>query len=270
MRRIALLLFPLLLLGLAACGDDSGNGDNSPTSTSEPTAVQADTAPTDEATATEAGASSGSGAGAVLGAFNPLTLLSSAGQVGAGQPDPSLSSVLIQPADLPASFSPAGDFSNAFASEFGDAQMAANIFVSGDLASANFDAIVMSAALLLPQEALDELGDPAELSKLTDADLEPVRDSAGELGSLYRDLRVLDASGLGDGGTGMHIALDFGALLGVFGATEENSPFAEGISIDTYMFMVGDRMLVTLVMSPGSQGPSVDARALAETMESRA
>ena len=264
MRQIALLLLALLLLGLVACGD--GNGNDTPTSTPEAIGT---TTPSDEASPTGSGVS-GSGAGALLGAFNPLNLLSGAGQPGSGETDPSLSGVLIQAADLPANFTLAGDFSNTIPSQFGDTPMAANIFVSGDLASSNFNAIIMSAALALPPDALDELGDPSELSDLTDADLGPIRDSAGALASLYNDLRVLDASGLGDGGTGIHISLDFAALLGIFGATEENSPFAQGISIDTYMFLAGDRMLVALVMSPGAEGAPVDARSLAETMDSRA
>ena len=40
--------------------------------------------------------------------------------------------------------------------------------------------------------------------------------------------------------------------------------------MDMYAFAAGDRVLVVMVMWPTDESPGVDARALAEVMESRA
>ena len=271
MRKLAtLLLLPLLLLGLAACGDGNGNGDDTPTNTPEATSVATDISePTDAATATQSYGTSG--AGALFQTFNPLDLLGNVGQPStSGQADPSLSALLLKAGDLPDGFTPNGEFTYTVPTEYGDTRMAANIFARGNFVSGNFDVMVMSAAVALPPEALEDLGDPSELSNLSEADLDQIRNAPDQLGDLYQDIRLLDAGGLGEGGAGMHMAMDFGALLGIFGAPEDNNPFAEGISMDMYMFIVGDHMLMTLVMWPGTSGPPVDGRALADAMDARA
>ena len=94
-----------------------------------------------------------------------------------------------------------------------------------------------------------------------------------QLGLGWSDFRLLDASGLGEGGLGMRMELDLGALLGelatAFGAPEEEIPTA-GFVIEMYMFFRGDRMLMVVVMETLDQSTGVDARELAETMDAKA
>ena len=281
LRRLGFLLIPLVLVA-AACSNDNGDdngadGDvDAPTATAyaipndtsgdgddaEPTTVIGDT-DTDP---------DGGGSGALLSTLNPLDLLSAAGagQPGFGDADPSLQAALLTQEDLPGDFMSSGDFTYNVPSEYGELRLAASMFASGDLDGGEFGAMVMSAAVAVPPEALDELGDPSDWASASSADLEELRATVEESGLGLSELSLLDASGLGEGGLGMRMTMDLGALFGAFGAPEEDNPFAEGISIDMYIFLRGETMLMTVVMWPAAAGAGVDAYALAQVMDGRA
>lgn len=278
LRRLAYILLPLALLFMAACSDDNGTGTKTtaptattsaaPTDTSsdgaQPTTAigDTDTDPRD----TGAGTSTG-----LLGALNPLDLLSAAGsgQPSSGPADPSLQAALLTQADLPGGFFSLGDVNYNVPSELGDLHMAASMFTSGDMDSQELGAMVMSAVVAVPPEAIDELGDPSDWAA-SNADLDELRAVFDETGLGLSDLSLLDSSGLGDGGLGMHLTMDFGGLFGALGAPDDANPFAEGISMDVYMFLRGDRMLMTIVMWPAGTPSGVDGHALAERMDERA
>jgi hypothetical protein len=89
---------------------------------------------------------------------------------------------------------------------------------------------------------------------------------------------VLDASGLGEGGLGLHMvmSMDLQALAEGFGAEmDEAMPseadfLKEGIAFDMYVFLRGDHMLMVMSMWPGDGPAPVDAHDLAEVMDGRA
>lgn len=275
MRKLAItLLLPFALLAMVACSDDdNGGGDTEDEPTAEATAEATDGTddPTDEPTE-EASSSDGgdSSASALFGAFSPLELLSGAGGgvPSAGPADPDLQAALLTAADLSSDFTSMGDVNYSLPTEFGDTNMAMSMFASGDLESGDFEAMVMSAAIQMPADALAEMGDFSELSELNESDLDEVEAAAGGTGLGISEVSLLDASGLGEGGAGIRMVMDFGELLGAFGApSDESNPFAGGIAMDMYMFGRGDRMLMLMVMAPAEGGSDIDGKALAETMD---
>jgi hypothetical protein len=262
-RTLALIFLPLALLA-AACSS-GGDGDG------------ASRAPDNEATPstwddTTDDVDTGAGGSVLLNTLNPLELLGSAtsGRPSFGAVDPDLSGPLLTADDLPSDYLSLGDFTFSMPSEYGDLEMAASMFSTSGPSSDEFGPIVMSAVVAVPPAALEEFGDLDQLGEATQADLDELRDVFDELGGAVTDLRLLDASDLGDGGMGMHLVLDLGAFLGAFGAPEEGNPFEGGIAMEMYMFVRGDRMLMTMVMWPADMSSGVDGRDLAEVMDARA
>lgn len=238
LRWLAILLLPLALAAACSSSGDSG------------------TTP----------ASSDDVSRAVLDTVNPFDLLSGLGNASFGEADPELQAALLEPGDLPDDFLPLGDFSFSSPSEFGDIDLVANMFMSGDIVSGSFDAMVMSFVMSLPPEALEEFGGDFSALSGFDSEIEDdFDDIAGESGVPISKVRLLDASGLGEGGFGMHMEMGSGDLLGGLGGVA-GSPFAEGLAMDMYAFGEGDRMMMLLVMWPAGQSSGVDARDLAGRM----
>lgn len=228
------------------------------------------------------------GAGeALFGALNPFDLLggfdAAAGpEVFSQDVDPSLKAPLIVARDLPPRYSPLGEFAFSLPTEYGPMEMAASQFQTGDPSGMEMGSMVMSAVMSLPPEAMEELGDPSELGELTEADLAELQDLEG-LGMGLGNFHILDTSGLGDGGAGFHMEINFGdffeALASDFGEewggldaelSQEEIPMPEGIGMDMYMFVRGERMLMLVVMWPLGENPGVNARELAGMMDARA
>ncbi len=289
-RKLALALLPIALLA-AACGGGDSKSDQkasteptavateavakaSPTAKAKPT-VEAEATPTEEATA-----DSGGGAASLLGSFNPLQLMSEAESMGAlggsADVDPSLKALLLTADDLPASYSSAGDFTYSVPSESGNMDMAMAMFIDGDMAGTTFNGMVMSAALVMPPAAMDQMGSLDELKNMTTADLQAEMDKASGtiegMGVSFKDLKVLDASGLGDGGLGIHMAMDMSGMMDAFGGADAGAmPFEGGIfSYDMYMFFHGDKMLMVMVAWGGSGSAPENARDLADVMDAKA
>jgi hypothetical protein len=224
---------------------------------------------------------------ALFGALNPFDLLGgfdpAAGpEVFNQNVDPSLKAPLIVAGDLPPRYSPLGEFAFSLPTEYGPMEMAASQFQTGDPSGMEMGSMVMSAVMSLPPEAMEELGDLSELEELTEADLAELQDLEG-LGMGFENVHILDTSGLGDGGAGFHMEINFGDLfeslsfdlgddLGEFDAefSQEEIPMPDGIGMDVYMFVRGERMLMLVVMWPLGEDPGVNARELADTMNTRA
>jgi hypothetical protein len=228
------------------------------------------------------------GAGeALFGALNPFDLLGgfdAAPGPGVFNQDvePSLKAPLIVARDLPPRYSPLGEFAFSLPTEYGPMEMAASQFQTGDPSGMEMGSMVMSAVMSLPPEAMEEMGDLSELGELTEADLAELQDLEG-LGMGLENFHILDTSGLGDGGAGFHMEINFGeffeALASDFGEefgdfeaelSPEEIPFPDGIGMDVYMFVRGERMLMLMVMWPLGENPGVNARELADTMNTRA
>ena len=260
-KGLALFLLAFALLTAAACGDNGdSNGDSDEPA---PTAVED---ATDETSADDDAAGSGA---SVLGALNPLELLDST-DASPGAADPDLAAALLSSDDLPADYVSFGEFGITVPTEYGDVPTAINMFFSGDIQSedlSDFNGMVMSAAMTLPPDAVSD-ADLEELAGLSEEDLAALE---GELEGFeeFGSFEILDASGLGDAGLGMHFDMDFAALFGAFGApAEEDGP--TGISADMYMFFHGDHAFLLMVMSPTGNDPGVDARDLADALNDNA
>jgi hypothetical protein len=259
-----MLLLPVALLAAAACDDNNSNGSEA---TEEPTTVATDAEapeePTSEASNDDGDTGDESG---VFGAVNPFNVLDGIGGAPANADvSPELEAALLTAGDLPEGFLDMGTFGYALPSELGEIQMAGSMFVGGDLMSGDFSAMVLSAAMDMPPEALEDL----DQFEITEDDLSEIEGLAGDAGALFSNLEILDASGLGDAGFGMHMTMDVGSLLGDLAASEPDNPFADGISMDMYGFVQGDHLLMVMVMWPASQDSGVDGHDLAALMEAK-
>ena len=292
LHKLGLLLVPMLLVAAACGGDGNNDGDNSTDSTATPLATATANAP--EATATiEAPESTATpiviatqdfgggpidlgGASNVLSSVNPFRLLDSFDGASSFSTDvdPALKNELLAASDLPSGFLSMGEFTFAAPSEYGEMQMAANIFASGDITSSGeLGTMVMSASIAIPPGAMDEFGAETldEIRNLSDEDLASALGGVEGFGAVFSDLRVLDGAGLGDGGVGMHMVMDFSGMMDAFGApTDGANPFEAGIAVDMYMFVQGDHLYMTMVMWPAGGASGVDARRLAGTLDARA
>ena len=132
------------------------------------------------------------------------------------------------------------------------------------LGPAGPDGIYNTADDNVPGDASD-VDDPADAP----ASFVDLQEASDGFGMEFADLEILNADGLGDGGFGMHMEIDFGALFSVLGAPEDDS-VPTGIAMDMYAFAVRDQVLVLMVMWPTGESPGVDALALAQIMASRA
>jgi hypothetical protein len=279
LRKVVLFCLPLVLV-LAACGDDNGDDSSDSDATAEATA----TVETSDSTATAEPAEATptsmviatpdlGGASSILGTANPFQFLDAMGSAGSFSTDvdPSLKGQLLVASDLPSGYMPMGEFSMAVPSEYGEMQMAANMFASGDMTTGEFGAMAMSASILVPPDALDEFTNEAldQITSLSDEELASALGGAEAFGVSFSELDVLDGSDLGDGGVGLHMAMDFGALSDAFGAPGDENPFEEGIAMDMFMFLKGDHMIMTMVMSPAVDAAGADARNLAEILDAR-
>ena len=208
----------------------------------------------------------GLGDNALLGALNPFSFLGGMDAGSSSQEiDAELGSALLNDSDIPGSFASMGEFSFAMPSEVGEMRLAGRMWGQG-MESEEFGAMIMSAVMVLPPEAMRELD---ELLELSEADLAEIQGASDEFGMDFAELEFLDADGLGEGGFGMHMELDFAAFFSAFGASAEDEEIA-GIAMDMYAFVVGDRVLMVMVMWPMGEPQEVDGRSLAEIMESRA
>jgi hypothetical protein len=288
---VILGLLGLLALFFAACGsggdstgerrDEGGQPPGltavAPTSVPEPTAVPKPTA------------ESPSDGSALGGALNPFSLLSGSlfsgtGPSGlpasSGEADPALKAALLTLEDLPPGYADLqpGGMSFSFETDQGSMSMAASMFTKGESADQFPESMVMSAVVAasgdLLEQSLGELRrytDPAELEREIENAL-----GAGQVpqGIGIEDVRVLDASGLGEGGVGLHMVMtmDLGQLAEEFGASmpPEAEFLKEGLAFDMYVFARGDRLLMVMSMWPGAGPSPLDIRALAEVMDQRA
>jgi hypothetical protein len=286
-KQIAVLgLLGLLALFLAACSsggdtaDEQGRSSASPVATvvvGEPTAVPK---PTEEAS---------SDGGALGGVLNPFSLLSSSMFSGGetaglpavtGEADPSLKGALLTLADLPPGYTDLqpGGMNFSFETGQGSMSMAASMFAKGEAVDKFPESMVMSAVVLASGDLMEQ--SLAQLQRYTDsAELEREIENALGSGQVppgigFEDVRVLDASGLGDGGVGLHMVMtvDLGQFAQQFGGSmpPEADFLKEGLAFDMYVFVRGDHILMVMDMWPADGPAPVDARGLGEVMDARA
>jgi hypothetical protein len=295
LRKILILGSALLVFLLAACssGDTADERENDAAPPAATAVVEEPTAIVEEPTALpEPTVELESGGGLLGGALNPLNLLSlgsGGGSEGlpatAAEADPALKSTLLTLDDLPAGYSEPmpGGMSFSMDTGQGKVDMAASIFVKGEAMDAFPESMVMSAAILMSGDLMDE--SLAEIERYADgSELErEIQEAMGGaeaamFGFAIEDVSVLDASGLGDEGLGLHMvmSMDLGQLAEGFGADigeqvpPELDALKDGIAFDMYVFVRGDHLLMVMTMWPGQSSAAVDALDLAELMDGRA
>jgi len=287
LRKILILGSGLLVFLLAACssGDTADEREND-------SAPPAATAVVEEPTALpEPTVESESGGGLLGSALNPLNLLSLGSGGGSegltantGEADPALKAALLTLEDLPPGYSEPVPGGMSFSMETGEGNMdmAASMFVKGESMDAFPEAMVMSGVVAVSGDLMDEslaeierYGDGAELER----EIQEAMGGADNLfGMSFKDVRVLDASGLGEAGLGLHMvmSMDLEALAEGFGAEiDEAAPpeldvLKEGIAFDMYVFVRGEHVVMVMSMWPGEGPAPVDALDLAELMDGRA
>lgn len=293
MRKILILGSGLLVFLLAACssGDtvDERENDSAPpaaTEVLEPTAI-----PKEPTAVPEPTVESGSDGGLLGGALSPLNLLSLGSGGGAegltvntGEADSALKAALLTAEDLPPGYSELmpGGMSYSMETAEGGMDMAASMFVKGETLDAFPESMVMSAAILasggLMEESLAEMERYSDVTVLEREIQEAMGGADNLFGVSLKDVRVLDASGLGDAGLGLHMvmSMDLESLAEGFGADvgEEAPPeldvLKDGIAFDMYIFARGDHLLMVMTVWPGAGAAAVDALDLAELMDGRA
>jgi hypothetical protein len=284
MRKLVVIL-GLLAVFLAACtsgGDSTGERRDQGAQQPGLTAV----APTSVPQPT---AESPSDGGALGGVLNPISLLSGslfsgAGAEGvsaaAGEADPSLKAALLTLEDLPPGYAAMGpgEMNFSFSTDQGGMSVMASMFAKGEAADQFPESMVMSAVMVVSGDVLEQslaelqrYNDPAELER----QMQEALGSGGNLfGISFKDLRVLDASGLGEGGLGLHMVMtmDLDQLAQQFGTSmpPEAEFLKEGLAFDMYVFARGDHLLLVMSMWPGAGPAPVDARPLGEVMDQRA
>ncbi len=300
---VALVVGLFFFGGAAAVGDFFGGNDDASSEsaavveTVTPTATEAPPEPTPEATPQPTPApvptvdvddtpdeGGGAAVSRVLDAFDPFSMMGALGSPGSlpdidisgpdgapavpsDQADGSLKEVLLQEDDLPPGLTSFGDMSFSIPTETGTGDMAANMFASGDMAGGDFGTMVMSMAMSGP-DVTSDFGDFDDL-QITQAELDEAVALLEESGITVTDLRLLDASGLGDGGMGIHMAMDFSGMFEAFDLPPDES-MPGGIAWDMFVFVRGERALMVMVMWPSDAASGVDARALADIMDARA
>jgi hypothetical protein len=287
----------LIFLGGAGAVQDFFGGDNEVSSQSAavvrtvtPTATEAPSTPTAAPTPAGdvdqgAGDDSAAAVDEVLNTFDPFSLMGALGSSGsapavditgpggapsvpADQVDDSLKAILLREGDLPPGFQSFGEMAFSVPTDVGTADMVASMFTTGDLSSGDFGTMVMSAVIAGPGVTA-EIGDLDQVGQITQADLDEAATAMEEFGITLTELNVLDASGLGDAGMGMHMVMDFSGMYDSLGLPADES-VPDGIAWDMYVFVRGDRMLMVMVMWPSDGAAGADARTLADIMDGRA
>lgn len=287
MRKLAIAL-SLLAVFVVACtsgGDgadgrqDEANGQPAPTAAAPASVAEPTAAPEPKAEPSE------DEDGVLAELLNPLSLLSGpvfsgAGPAGlpavAGEADPALKAALLTLEDLPSGYDvlEPGEMSFSFETDEGSVSMAMSMFSLGDAVDAFPESMVISAVIAGSGELLDQ--SLAELQRYTDSgDLErEIQETLGPGESMFgigfEDVRVLDTSGLGEGGVGLHMVMTMNLEEMGLPMPPDADFLSEGLAFDMYVFGRGDHMLMLMAMWPGGGPAPVDAGALAELMDARA
>jgi hypothetical protein len=272
-KRLTALLGILALALAVGCG--SGNDAANKADNGKPVATKAAStkaAPTEEA-------SEEIDSGDSAGALESLSFLTG-GMFGGeeqGTPqeaDATLASMLIADTDLPSTFAGIGGdqgFTMTVPGSGGEATMAMRTFSEGDPNASEMTPTIISAAMTMPQSALDEYdAQLAQLDEVSADDLKEAMGGADLFGIEFTEFSV-DKIDLGDGGMSMHMVMDLSGMADMFGDLMEDTgtPFPTSLSYDMYVFRKGDVVLMVMAMLP-PDSDTVDVESLAEIMESRA
>ncbi len=229
-------------------------------------------APTEAATA---GADSGDSAGA-LESLSFLTggMFGGSSDATPEAADPQLASMLLADTDLPSTFASVGD-DEGFTTTMpggGEATMALRTFSEGDPNASEMTPTIVSAAMTMSQDALDQYDEQlSKLDQVTTDDLQQAMGGASVMGIEFKELSV-DKISLGDGGVSMHMVMDMSGLAQALGGLTEDTgqQTPTSLSFDMDVFKKGGVILMVMTMLPEGASSAVNIESLAKIMESRA
>jgi hypothetical protein len=276
LRKLAIVL-GILVLFLTGCGggDDAmpweKNGDE-PTAAATAAATadsNGDTEPTQESESGDTGSAVESLKTLSDSMFSGGTLNLSGEAV---EVDPALTAALLTQDDVPSDFIGLGqDFNFASDSPEGKMEVSMRLFAQGDVMSGAAGSILVSAAMSIAPGSLDDFETALADLKEQELTADDLKEMAGELGGegvQIKEFETLKTSGLGDKSFGMRMVMDTSAMAAE--GTEGLDAFQNGMAIDMYVFVKGERGFLLVNVSPADQPAGVDGLDLAKTMYSRA
>jgi hypothetical protein len=309
MNRIFLVLGALVASMAIACGggdkNDAGSGDDRPAATAT---APADKAPGDDESAVEdndasdGAAASDAGGGEVAGLLSPLLGLgfgATAGgptilpgqQVGSGE----LEQFLLTADDMPEGYREIMSFSMRMpvdvANEFPGGEAAMGMWASEQLQEASSEIPTGGSMLMIMVMQPDDSGSFDEFTSdaCSELDEESINESLGSdraaLGFGFKDVEVLDSTGLGDQACGIGLTMDmsgfYEGLQEGFGESASDlypdSDFGEGVPpevIDALsaiqmrmrFFGEGDKLGMVMQVGFGADADLADDLAIAQKL----
>ncbi len=264
MKRSLLSLLAVAAIAAAACGGTDKKTAPTTAAPTEPTTAatpkSSSKTPTASKTATSATKDkSGELVGGLFGSVfsNAFGGGSDSGAAnGLGAADETLKQYLPSNSDLPDGYTPMGlrTFRGPDGiSDTGGIDIAIETATKGDVSSAeDFSKLSMLMAMVMKPDDLQSLGDAFDAIK--DLDKEDLEDAltqgaTGGSESMFaiKDVKVLDADGLGEGAFGFQMTLDLGGLGSIFGALGDSGSDSGApdlselvITVRMYLFSRGD------------------------------
>ena len=281
MKRMLFGAMVAVALLAAACG----GGDKKQSQSVAPTqsvATEA-AAPTSVASSTPAARVTKTPASndkkAASGVFSSLfgsALSGGGGTSGLGEGDPALKNYLPGASDLPAGYTSSGEFTFRTPdgiSSSGGIDIAASMAFSGDITSRDPSKLGILMTMAMKPDDLQALGDAfSQFKNLSQQDLADALGQGAGQGLNIKDMRVLDADGLGDGAAGFQITMDLGALSGAFGGATGGAGAAvpSSMTMRMYMFARGNYAGAVIRMSfADGLSNDVDELALAHIIDNK-
>jgi hypothetical protein len=128
--------------------------------------------------------------------------------------------------------------------------------------------MIMSMVMQAEDEAVAQEG-LAEISEVDLAEMEELFAAYELFGIQITNVRLVDASGLGDGGFGFGFTMDFSALIEELGEEPLGEEAMELSAMDMEMVMFLDGSLVAMVMTMGTDEAAPLSQPLAEIMAAK-
>jgi len=210
------------------------------------------------------------------------------GAGGLGEGDPALAKYLPSNSDLPDGYAPQGQFNFRAPdgiSDTGGIDIAAEIASTGDPSAADMDfsKAGMLMLMVLKPDDLQSLGEAFDsIKSLNEQDLKDTLSQGAGGGDgglvLIKNVKVLEADGLGDGNVGFQMTIDLGGIASIFaglGGDATPSPDAPDLSklaitMRIYLFARGDYAGGIMRMAfSDSLSNDVDEVALAKIIDAK-
>jgi hypothetical protein len=244
------------------------------TNTPEPT-------PTIAVSKTTTARSSGDAAGIFGSIFSSALSSGSGGGVpgrapgGIQEGDPALKQYLPSDSEFPSGYTPVGEMTFRTPdgiSATGGMNAAMKMAISGNPRATTPAGVSILMTMVLKPDDLQALGDAfGSIKDLNKQDLQDAFDSFSGLGLNLKDIQVLDASAVVDGGAGLQMTIDMSGITGLFGGGGgvDTSQFST-MTMRMYFFARGGYAGAVMRMAFADTLPNdVDELALARVIDAK-